>query len=292
MCVVVNQPNDARVSASDAVRRVRYGRDMSQLAITGLRAEITRAKELFASLSDDEWAAPSGCDGWRVQDVVQHMASVYQQIADPTSIDMGDSGKAEVSAEVPVQLRRDWSSQQVIEAYDEWSTKGLAALTGLQDPSIADTVVPLSDLGEHPLHLLGNAIAFDHYCHLRHDIGAAVERAAELPHDPDVLAPAVEWMLAGLPQMCADGLAAAPQQAVNLVFDGPAAKSYCLTPGDTQAGSRWVVANGADDDAPVIRSTAHDFVSWGTKRADWRNTSTGDVSNPAVAAVLDAINII
>ena len=78
---------------------------------------------------------------------------------------------------------------------------------------MADTVVPLSDLGEHPLHLLGNAIAFDHYCHLRHDIGAAVERAAALPHDPEVLAPTIEWMLAGLPQMCADALAAAPGSA-------------------------------------------------------------------------------
>ena len=265
---------------------------MSQLAITGLQAEIARAKELFASLSDDEWAAASGCDGWRVQDVAQHMASVFQQIADPSSIDFGDSGKAEPSAEVPVQARRDWTPQQVVDAYDEWSAKGLTALTGLQEPPMAEMVVPLSDLGEHPLHLLGNAIAFDHYCHLRHDIGAAIERAAELPQDPDVLAPTLEWMLAGLPQMCADQLAQAQPQAVNLVFDGPAANSYCLSPGDPAVGPQWVVASGADDDAPVIRSTAHDFVSWGTKRGDWRTMTSGDVSNPAVASVLDAINVI
>ncbi len=265
---------------------------MSKQAISGLENEIDRAKELFASLSADEWAAPSGCAGWRVQDVAQHMASVYQQIADPTSIDMGDSGKSESSAEVPVQARADWSPDQVIAAYDEWSAKGLAALAGLQEPPMADTVVPLSDLGEHPLHMLGNAIAFDHYCHLRHDIGAAVDSAAGLPKDPQVLAPTLEWMLAGLPQMCESELAGVPKQAVNLVFDGPAANSWCLTPGDTAAGPRWVVANGADDDAPLIRSTAHDFVSWGTKRADWRATSTGDVSNANVAAVLDAINII
>ena len=157
---------------------------------------------------------------------------------------------------------------------------------------MADTVVPLSDLGEHPLHMLANAIAFDHYCHLRHDIGAAIDRAAALPKDAQVLGPTLEWMLAGLPQMCESALAAAPQQPVNLVFDGPAAHSWCLTPGDQAAGPRWVVANGADDDAPVIRSTAHDFVSWGTQRADWRATSTGDVSNAGVGAVLDAINII
>lgn len=265
---------------------------MTKQAITGLEAEIARAKELFASLTDEEWQAPSGCDGWRVQDVAQHMAAVYQQIAAPDTIDAGDSGKAEVSAEVPVQARKDWTPQQVMEAYDEWSEKGLAALSALQDPPMSDTVVPLSDLGEHPLHLLGNAIAFDHYCHLRHDIGAAVERAAALPQDPAVLEPTIEWMLAGLPQMCAEELAQAPAQPVNLVFDGPTANSWCLTPGDPAAGPGWVVAHGADDDAPVVRTTAHDFVSWGTKRADWRGSSTGDVSNPAVGAVLDAINVI
>ncbi len=142
------------------------------------------------------------------------------------------------------------------------------------------------------MHLLGNAIAFDHYCHLRHDIGAAVDRAAQLPRDAGVLQPAVEWMLAGLPQMCADALAGAPAQPLNLVFDGPAAHSYCLSPGDPVVGPLWVVANGADDDAPVVRTTAHDFISWGTKRADWRGTSTGDVSDPAVVSILDAINII
>ena len=265
---------------------------MSKQAITGLEAEIARARELFASLTDAEWQAESGCDGWRVQDVAQHMAAVYQQIAAPDTIDGGDSGKAEESAEVPVQARRDWTPQQVVEAYDEWSAKGLAALGALQEPPMADTVVPLSDLGAHPMHLLGNAIAFDHYCHLRHDIGAAVERARDLPQDPDVLGPTLEWMLAGLPQMCADGLAQAPAQAVNLVFDGPAANSFCLTPGDPAAGPAWVVVNGADDDAPVVRTTAHDFVSWGTKRADWRTSTTGDVSNEAVGAVLDAINVI
>ncbi|MFK7919380.1 MAG: maleylpyruvate isomerase family mycothiol-dependent enzyme [Ilumatobacter sp.] len=265
---------------------------MSKQAIMGLQAEVERAKELFASLSDDEWAAPSGCDGWRVQDVAQHMAAVFQQIAAPDTIDAGDSGKSEVAAEVPVQDRKGWTPEQVVAAYHEWSEQGVAALTGLQEPPMADTVVLLSDLGEHPLHLLGNAIAFDHYCHLRHDIGAAIDRAAALPRDAAVLEPTLEWMLAGLPQMCENELAGVPQQPVNLVVDGPAANSWCLTPGDPSVGSRWVVANGADDDAPVVRTTAHDFVSWGTKRADWRGTSTGDVSNEAVGAVLDAINII
>ncbi len=261
---------------------------MTQAAITALQNEVDRAKEIFASLAAEEWGADSGCDGWRVQDVAQHMAAVFQQIAAPDTIDTGDSGQTEASAEVPVSDRRDWTPEQVIAAYDEWSEKGVAALAGLQEPPMADTVVPISDLGTHPLHILANAIVFDHYCHLRHDIGAAVERAAVLPRDPEALHATVEWMLAGLPQMCATELGAGPDQPVNIVFDGPAANSFCLSPGP----NGWTVANHCDDDAPVIKTTAHDFVSWGTKRADWRGTSTGDVSIVNVQRVLDAINII
>lgn len=157
---------------------------------------------------------------------------------------------------------------------------------------MAETVVPLGDLGSHPMHLLGDAIAFDHYCHLRHDIGASIERAAALPHDGMVLEPAIIWMLAGLPQMCADALSKGPQQAVNIVFEGPAASTYCVAPGDATTDGLWTVGNQPQVDAPTVRTTAHDFISWATKRADWRATSTGDVDHADAAAVLDAINVI
>jgi hypothetical protein len=42
----------------------------------------------------------------------------------------------------------------------------------------------------------------------------------------------------------------------------------------------------------VVTTSAHDFVSWGTKRSDWRESTTGDTADPYVAAVLDAINVI
>lgn len=261
---------------------------MTAAAIPALETQVRHVKDLFTTLTPEEWASASACEGWRVQDVVQHMASVFQQIADPASIDSGDSGRAEVSAEVPVQARKDWTVDEVVAAYDEWSEKGVAALAGLQEPPMADTVVPLSDLGAHPLHLLGNAIVFDHYCHLRHDIGAAVDRAAALPREDAALTATLEWMLAGLPQMCAGELAAAPRQAVNLVFEGPGGGSYLLAP-ETDA---WTVGEGANPDVPTITTSVHDFVSWGTKRSDWRNQVTGDHDHPEVAGVLDAINII
>lgn len=263
---------------------------MSKIAIAGLNAEVARANELFASLTAEEWAAQSGCTGWRVQDVVQHMAAVYQQIAaaDTIEVDTSAAEGAEASAEMVVQARKDWTPEQVVAAYTEWAPQGVAALAALQEPPMADTVVPLGDLGSHPMHILGDAIAFDHYCHLRHDIGAAVERAAALPQDAEVLRPAVNWMLAGLPQMCADALAAGPQQAVNIVFEGPAAGTYHLAPGTDV----WTIGETLDEAAPTVRTTAHDFVSWATQRADWRTTSTGDVDHADAGAVLDAVNVI
>lgn len=264
---------------------------MSKLAIEALRAEQQRAWQLMRSLTADEWASASGCAGWTVQDVVTHMGAVFHSIADPATIEGGTSDDVEQNAEVPVQARRAWTPDQVMAEYEEWSDKGVAALAGMQEPPMADMVIPLANLGSHPMHLLANAIVFDHYCHLRHDIGVAVERAAELPHDPAALAATLEWMLAGLPQMCAAALAEAPAQTVVLAFDGPGGGTYTLAPGDP----RWTVSEGATAAAPTVRTTVHDFVSWGTQRADWRRCvqleGAGEVG-AEVGAVLDAINVI
>jgi hypothetical protein len=43
----------------------------------------------------------------------------------------------------------------------------------------------------------------------------------------------------------------------------------------------------------TVVSTAHDFVSWGTKRRDWRDSGVRVDGDEAYAAqVLDAINVI
>lgn len=258
---------------------------MTKAAIDALRAEQQRALDLFAGLSAAEWAAPSGCAGWRVQDVAQHMASVFHSIADPSSIEGGTSSDVEQNAEVPVQARRDWTPDQVVAEYVEWSEKGIGALAMMQEPGMAEMVIALANLGSHPMHILGNAIVFDHYCHLRHDIGAAVDRAAALPRDPAALAATVDWMLAGVPQMCTAALADCTQ-GVNLVFSDLDGAGYTLAPG----APLWIVTSGVDAALPAVITSAHDFISWGTKRADWR---TMDVrADGAAAATLDAINVI
>lgn len=258
---------------------------MSRAAVDALRAEHQRALELFESLTPDEWQAASGCAGWRVHDVAQHMASTFHVIADPSTIDGGSSDDAESNAEVPVRARMDWTADQVLAEYREWADKGIAALAGMQEAPLAEMVIPLGNLGSHPMHVLANAIVFDHYCHLRHDIGTAIDRAAALPRDPASLSATVEWMLAGLPQMCAGALAECTQ-GVNLEFTDLGGESYRIETGSPG----WTVSVGSDPSLPTATTTAHDFISWGTKRADWR--SFGVSADGAAAVTLDAINVI
>lgn len=262
---------------------------MSAAAVPALHNESAHVLALLDSLTDAEWAAPSGCTGWRVQDVVAHMGAVFRSICGDTSIPADPTGDAEKSAELAVAPRKGWTPAEVAAEYREWAPKGVGALSALQEPPMSDTVIPLGNLGKHPMHILANAIVFDHYCHLRHDIGAAIARAAALPRDPGSLGPTVEWMLMGLPQMCEAALATAPKQAVNLRFDGIAEPNYVLEPGT----DLWTVRPGVLSGAPTLSTTAHDFVSWGTKRADWRATSTlTGPGSDAAATVLDALNII
>ena len=262
---------------------------MTKAAITALEAEVARAAELFASLTAEEWAAPSGCAGWRVQDVAQHMASTFHSIAEPATIESGGEHDVEQNAEVPVQARREWAPAQVMAEYAEWSARGVVSLAALQEPPLSDAVIPLGNLGQHPMHILGNAIAFDHYCHLRHDIGAAIPRAAALTRDVTVLAATVEWMMTGVPQMCTDALAGC-HQGVNLEF-GDIEQTWSLAPGPE--GGRWTVTAGATPGLPTAATTAHDFVSWGTKRADWRGLGVAGIVHAGAAAdTLDAINVI
>src|SRR6185436_2592816 len=115
----------------------------------------------------------------------------------------------EQDMELGVSARKDWTTADVLADYEAISAQAIDAFAGLQEEPLASTTIPMKNLGTHPMHLVPNAFAFDHYCHLRVDLLAPtgpIERPA-LPSDELRLAPTIEWMLAGLPQMCEDALA-------------------------------------------------------------------------------------
>ncbi|MEY2461780.1 MAG: hypothetical protein QOG30_3610 [Acidimicrobiaceae bacterium] len=256
---------------------------MSQEAIDALRAEREEVLKLARSLSADEWAAPSDCDGWRVQDVITHMTMGMRQVVDPASVPapVPDTEDVEQDMELGVSTRKDWSTADVLADYEAISAQAIEVFASLQHEPLASTIIPMKNLGSHPMHLVPNAFAFDHYCHLRVDIlqpTGPIDRPAP-PSDELRLAPTIEWMLAGLPQMCEEALAKVVTAPVRIEITGPGARSLRL--------------GGDGDVAATIRSSAADFVIWGTQRRPWRDydvTMEGDAE--LGAAVADNINVI
>ena len=265
---------------------------MTKQAMAALGDERAMVLDLIGGLTANEWDAPSDCAGWRVQDVIAHMSAVYKSIAGgPVATDDDHPGDAERGADAGVNERRGWSSAEVAAEYREWSDKGLAALAAMNEEPMASTVIPLGNLGEHPMHILANALVFDHYCHLRWDMlrpNGPLDRPA-LPTDEQRMAPILEWMLGGLPQMCAAGLTMV-DRPLHLVFEGPAGGTWTMAPGDPFV---TLTAGAHADAAATITSTAHDFVCWGTARRPWREMGVQITGEADYAGrVLDSVNVI
>jgi len=267
---------------------------MSELAVQGYRAERESILEVAKSLSTAELDSPSDCAGWATRDVLAHLAASIHGVVDPAYlVDMTDG--AEQAMEAPVSERRSWPVERVLEEYETASGQAAEAFATLQEPPLAETPIPMADLGTHPMSILPGTFLFDSYCHLRNDILApngSVERP-EPPRDDQRLTPILEWMLAGLPWMCADELRPIVTRPLVLEFTGPGAGTFTVAPVDTGSDGRVRIVEGAAGDAAAtVTSTAHDFVIWGTRRRPWAGyvKVTGDAAY--AAPILDAINVI
>jgi hypothetical protein len=199
----------------------------------------------------------------------------------------------EANAEPAVAERTGWAPAAVLAEYEEWSVKGIDALGGLQAQPVGETVVPLANLGSHPLHLLADALVFDHYCHLRKDVlrpNGPVDRPAP-PQEDATLRAVTTWMFAGLPQMNAAALAPVLSDPVRFALEGPGGGTWTLLPAHGDHPIR--VRELGSDVRATVHSTADDFVVWGTARRPWRECRVrleGD--EDYAAAVLAAVNII
>lgn len=266
---------------------------MTAMAIAALRAERSEVLSIARGLSPEEWRAASDCAGWRVQDVIAHMSAIFRGIAEPGSVATGDPNDVEASAEVAVAERSGWEPAEVLAEYEEFSTKGIGALNSMQDPPISDMVIPLGNLGSYPMHLLANALAFDHYCHVRNDIlkpNGPINRPR--PADDDVrLGPTIVWMTSGIPQMCAKALVNMHASIV-LELTGPGGGVWTYGP----VGERGLIAMhpvGSTQAVATIRSSTKDFVVWATKRRAWRDSAVTIHGDEVRAAqFLDAVDVI
>ncbi len=89
------------------------------------------------SLSPDEWAMPSDCAGWRVQDVIAHMANVCRTVVDPSTLPPGVPGDLEATQAAQAEAHRDWTPEQVLADYEDVIAKAVEAVASDRPPGTA-----------------------------------------------------------------------------------------------------------------------------------------------------------
>ena len=263
---------------------------MSREGVQAVRLAVGEVSEVLRTLTPEEWERPSGCEGWRVQDLVAHMSSNYKEIVDPSPPPSEPINlPAERLMDLLVAPRHDWTPEQVLEEYLTFAPRAEEILASMQEEPLASTVIPLADLGQYPMHQLADAFAFDHYCHLRVDLLAPhgpIVREIDAP-DAARLGPALSWMIAGIPQMQAD-LPAALDGPITLRLSGPAGGDSRIANED----GKIVITPGGAAGVANVSSDGHAFVIWGTKRAPWRDHCTVSGDGAVAAKFFDALNIV
>jgi uncharacterized protein (TIGR03083 family) len=236
---------------------------MTNAAVDALRADHEALVELVDTFTEEEWAAPSACEGWSVRDVLAHMTQLWRQVVDPGTLPPPDpSGVTERTQDRWVEALRHVPVEEVVADYRKLGEQAIEALAGLQ---ALDSPMDLGDLGTHPLHLIANAFSFDHYTHIRADLlapGGPLDRPVP-PAGEKHLAAAADWIVAGIPQMTP----AAVTRPIELVVTGPGARTARFGPDG--------------DPVATVTSTVPDLVLWSTRRRSWRDLDVaidGDIA--------------
>lgn len=242
-------------------------------AIAAVRADRAVLLEIGRGLTPAQWAAPSGCPGWSVQDLVAHLATEFWAVVDPSQLPDVTGQPLERAMEIQVESRRGQTPEAVLADYEQISATGLEALAGLAG---LDTPLPLLDAGTYPMSVLPSAYAFDHYIHIRSDLFAPRGPLGAEPPDADELltGATLDWIEAGLPQQNAKAAATA---TIEIRVTGIAARS---------------IAFGAGPAKATVTSDAPAFVRWVTQRGSWAELGvqpTGDESALAVARALKVV---
>lgn len=244
-------------------------------AVDALRSDRDELLRICDGFSPGEWAAPSGCPGWSVQDLVSHLAVLYWAAVDPSALpDVGHAG-TERSQDIYVESRRGMAPAQVLDDYRAVSEKAFGVLADLSE---ADFDIPLGDIGTYPASLVPNAYVFDHYTHIRADLFTprgpleGPTPAAGRLHMSHVL----DWIEAALPQQNAVALGAliAP---VEISVKGSAPRTIRLGPEGPPAAR--------------VESDFDNCVRWTTQRGTWEELGVAASGHEQVLAVVRGLKV-
>jgi len=123
---------------------------------TGLAAARQSNAQLagIVPLVDDE--LPSACAGWRVIDVLAHLAALAHEAVCPPQPDSTWPKNRERYHDLRVDQRRGWSHAEVIDEWHRYAPQQLDLLEAGQQPPQSMQPVAVPGLGIYPEHLLAN----------------------------------------------------------------------------------------------------------------------------------------
>ncbi len=267
---------------------------MSKQAVAALEAFHHRIVDVAKTFSDAEWIAPSACAGWRVRDVISHLADgarfLVDPLPDPPELEPLPSDR-ERQHDIHVDMRSGWTTAEVLEEFEHFGAERLTRLPGLQEEPLASTEIEVPGLGTYPIHAGANGWAFDHFSHLYLDLTAPrgpIERDLP-PVTDDEMDPVIEWMFMGLPQMQGPELEEALHAPVTINLTGPGGGTRTVSRSEESGG---LVVTEGDDGEVTVTSAATDFVAWGTGRTPWRSSCEVDGDVRLVGEFLSTLSII
>ena len=110
---------------------------MSEPAIELQQQVFANLEALLVSLTPGEWAAPTECPGWSVQDNVSHIVGTESMLLgrDAPAHDPGEKpwirNPIGAGNEIQVDYRRSWPPDKVLDEYREVTRERIDALQGM-----------------------------------------------------------------------------------------------------------------------------------------------------------------
>jgi uncharacterized protein (TIGR03083 family) len=257
--------------------------------IAAVRKERDDLVAFCRTLSPEEWAKPSQCEGWTVQDVVSHMAAIAHGVFTPWMFKFMTTKKLERNNDADVETRRSRTPQEVLAEYEKWSSRMVKLLALGQRPPLAKAPFKVGELGVYPMAMVASASVFDTYLHLHDDMAPALGRTLP-PPGPGTIAVVNEWVLEGVPKMCKEALSFM-DRPVTITLDGPGG-SWGIVPSPGGKPGRIQPAPVAGS-AATITANPNEFALWTTHRRPWRDQDVKIEGDEDYATrILDAIRVV
>lgn len=263
---------------------------MSEAGVAGTKLLIEDTLAILETLTDEEWGMETGCEGWTVKGMVDHLAATFSVVISPDAALDGVTSEVNFEAvnDIMVNAAEDFSPAETLESYKTQAPDAIAAISAVQGPETAGVTACLGDVGTYEVHWFANAICFDHLCHLHIDVLAPtgpIKRDAP-PLDEARLSPAMDWLLTVMPQWSGAELAKALTAPVDLTLTGVGAKQLQMRP---SGGDVIEIVWGESGAGASITSDALTAMSWLTGRGDKKAGATLGGDTALAGAVLEAM---